>query len=138
MRLVGRGRPPRWESSFLPLPRKKEENAMNNRLLYGTIVLALTCGIGSGVAQVQIQLDAAQRAAIVTAVRDVRNAPPGHSFNVSVGAQVPPSIDLYYLPVAALSQAPEARALKYTMVQNQVVLVDPTNMRIVDVIRFGQ
>jgi hypothetical protein len=33
---------------------------MNNRLLYGTIVLALTCGIGSGVAQVQIQLDAAQ------------------------------------------------------------------------------
>jgi hypothetical protein len=90
----------------------------------------------SGVAQ--IHLDAAQRAAIVTAVRDVRNAPPGHSFNISIGAQVPPLIELYYLPAAALSQAPEARALKYTMVQNQVVLVDPTNMRIVDVIRPGQ
>ena len=118
--------------------RKKEENAMNSRLLYGTIVLALACGIRSSAAQVQIQLDAAQRAAIITAVRDVKNAPPGHSFNISVGAQVPSSIELYYLPIAALSQAPEVRALKYTMVQNQVVLVDPTNMRIVDVIRLGQ
>ena len=123
---------------------------MNSRLLYGTIVIALACGVGPSAAQVgpsrqpqtsgtaQIQLDAAQRAAIVTAVRDVRIAPPGHSFNISVGAQVPPSIELNYLPVAALSQAPEARALKYTLVQNQVVLVDPTNMRIVDVIRLGQ
>ena len=123
---------------------------MNSRLLYGTIVLALACGIGTGAAQVgpagqphtsdaaQIHLDAAQRAAIVTAVRDVRIPPPGHSFNISVGAQVPPSIELSYLPTAALSQAPEARVLKYTMVQNQVVLVDPTNMRIVEVIRLGQ
>jgi hypothetical protein len=120
---------------------------MNSRGLYGTIVLALVCGIGTGAAQVapsgqpgggQIQLDAAQRAAIVTAVRDVRIAPPGHNFNISVGGQVPPSIELNYLPIAALSQAPEARALKYTMVQNQVVLVDPTNMRIVEVIRLGQ
>ena len=109
---------------------------MNSRLLYGTIVLALACGVGAGTAQ--IQLDAAQRAAIITAVRDVKVAPPGHSFNISIGAQVPPSIELNYLPVAALSQAPAARALKYTLVQNQVVLVDPTNMRIVDVIRLGQ
>ena len=123
---------------------------MNSRRLYGIIVLALACGTGTGAAQVgpsgqpqtsgaaQIQLDAAQRAAIVTAVRDVRIAAPGHSFNISVGAQMPHSIELNYLPIAALSQAPEARALKYTMVQNQVVLVDPTNMRIVDVIRPGQ
>jgi hypothetical protein len=111
---------------------------MNSRPLYGIIVLALACGIGSGVAQVQIQFGAAQRAAIVTAVRDVKNAPPGHSFNMSVGAQVPPSIELYYLPISALSQAPEARALKYTMVKNQIVLVDPTTMRIVEVIRVGE
>jgi hypothetical protein len=129
-----------WPESRTPdgqsVESKKEENAMNSRLLYGTIVLALACGVGAGTAQ--IQLDAAQRAAIITAVRDVRIAPPGHSFNISIGAQVPPSIELNYLPVAVLSQAPEARALKYTLVQNQVVLVDPTNMRIVDVIRLGQ
>ncbi len=52
---------------------------MNSRRLYGTIALALACGIGTGAAQVgQIQLDAKQKAAIVSAVRDVRNAPPGH------------------------------------------------------------
>ena len=57
----------------------KEEDAMNSRRLYGTIALALACGIGTGAAQVgQIQLDAKQKAAIVSAVRDVRNAPPGH------------------------------------------------------------
>ena len=71
-------------------------------------------------------------------MRDTKIPPPNHSFNTSVGAQVPPSIELYALPIAALSQAPEARALKYTLVQNQVVLVDPANMRVVDVIRPGQ
>jgi hypothetical protein len=29
---------------------------------------------------------------------------------------------------------PAAKTVKYTMVQNQVVLVDPTTMRVVDVI----
>src|SRR5215471_12362884 len=109
---------------------------MKSHLFYGTIVFALICAVGNGAAQVQ--LDAKQRAAIVAAARDAKNPPPGHSFSISVGAQVPPSIELYFLPAAALSQAPEARALKYTTVQNQVVLVDPTNMRIVDVIRPGQ
>jgi len=118
---------------------------MKSHLFYGTVVFALVCGIGEGAAQVgqgpataPVQLDASQRAAIASAVRDTKIPPPGQRFNVSVGAEVPPSIELYYLPVAALSQAPEVRALKYTMVQNQVVLVDPTNMRIVEVIRPGQ
>jgi hypothetical protein len=115
---------------------------MRNGVFYGTIVLALASGISGVAAQVgavsqskpQVQLDPAQRAAIVTAVRDTKLPPPGRSFNVSVGAEVPPSIELYTLPIAALSQAPEVRDLKYTMVQNQVVLVDPLRMRVVDVI----
>jgi uncharacterized protein DUF1236 len=124
-----------------------EEEAMTtSRLFYGTMVLTLAGTISGAAAQVgglgqsqttnpSIQLDAAQRAAIVTAVRDARIPPPGNSFSLSVGAPVPPSIELYALPIAALSQAPEARNLRYTMVQNQVVLVDPVNMRVVDVIR---
>jgi Protein of unknown function (DUF1236) len=132
--------------TFLPIHRNKEEELMRNRLSYGTIVLALACGISgaaaqlgpSGQTQTTIKFDAAQRAAIATAVRDTKIPPPGHSFSLSIGAQVPPSIELYALPIAAMSQAPEAQALKYTLVQNQVVLVDPTNMRVVDVIRPGQ
>ncbi len=48
---------------------------------------------------------------------------------------VPPSIELYMLPDNALAEVPEAKSVKYTVLQNQVVLVDPTNMRIVDVLR---
>jgi hypothetical protein len=130
--------------------RKKEEELMKSRFFYGTIVVALVCGIGAVAAQLgppsqsqttnraPIQLNATQRAAIVTAVRDTKIPPPGHSFSLDVGARVPPSIELYALPVAALSQAPEAWDLRYTMVQNQVVLVDPANMRVVDVIRPQQ
>jgi hypothetical protein len=126
-----------------------EEDLMTSRLLSGTMVLALAGAISGAAAQVggssqsqatnpAVQLDAAQRAAIVTAVRDARIPPPNNSFSLSVGAPVPRSIELYALPIAALSQAPEARNLRYTMVQNQVVLVDPTNMRIVEVIRAAQ
>ena len=123
---------------------------MKSRLFYGTTVFALVCGIGVAAAQLgpssqspatnpaPIELNAAQRAAIVTAVRDTKIPPPGHSFSLAVGAHVPPSIELYALPVAALSQAPEAWDLRYTMVQNQVVLVNPANMRVVDVIRPAQ
>jgi len=118
---------------------------MKSGVFCATIMLALVSGIGGVAAQVgatgqsqaqapQLQLNSARRAAIVTAVRDTKIPPPGRSFNTSVGAEVPPSIELYTLPVAALSQAPEVRDLRYTMVQNQVVLVDPLKMRVVDVI----
>jgi hypothetical protein len=127
----------------------KEEDVMKSGVFCGTIMLALASGISGVAAQAdaasqsqppnpQIQLDPVQRAAIVTAVRDTKIPPPGRSFNLSVGAEVPPSIELYVLPIAALSQAPEVRNLKYTMVQNQVVLVDPLQMRVVDVIRPNQ
>jgi hypothetical protein len=57
------------------------------------------------------------------------------NFVVAVGAPVPPSIELYMLPDVALAEIPVAKLVKYTTVQNQVVLVDPTTMRVVDVIR---
>jgi hypothetical protein len=128
---------------------------MTNRLHLATTLLALACGIGIAAAQVdpprgvgdplsgalapptdpsQIQLTPEQKRAIVTAVRDVKIPAPGNAFTVAVGAQVPPSIELYALPITALSQAPEAKLLRYTIVQNQVVLVDPTKLRVIEVI----
>jgi hypothetical protein len=52
----------------------------------------------------------------------------------TIGAQVPPVTELYFLPDNALASAPEAKGVKYTMARNQVVLVDPTTMRVVEVI----
>jgi hypothetical protein len=84
----------------------------------------------------QLQFTPAQKTAILTAIR--KDAPKGASpvnFVAAVGSPVPPSIELYILPDGALAQVPEAKMVKYTTVQNQVVLVDPTTMRVVDVIR---
>jgi hypothetical protein len=84
----------------------------------------------------QLRLSAAQKTAILSAVlQDRAKITPPPNFQASVGAQVPPSIELYILPSDAMAQAPELRSLKYTMAQNQVLLVDPTTMRVIDIIR---
>jgi len=84
----------------------------------------------------QLRLTEAQRSAIASAVRrDNKAAEPSVSFVPSVGAPVPPAIELYLLPDAILVEVPEAKQVKYTVVKNQLILVDPTNMRIVDIIQ---
>jgi len=85
----------------------------------------------------KLQLSAAQKSAIFEAVNQEKSkvAPPETNFRVSMGAPIPPSIELYVLPDGALSAAPAARPYKYIVVQNQIVLVDPTTMRVVDIIR---
>ena len=127
---------------------------MTNRLRYGAIALACASGIGVAAAQVsspggggnaqsgamsqpsQLKLSPAQRTAILNAVlqNSAKIAAPTN-FQAAIGGPVPPSIELYTLPSNALPQSPELRSLKYTMAQNQVVLVDPTTMRVVDIIR---
>jgi hypothetical protein len=39
------------------------------------------------------------------------------------------------LPDATLAQIPAAKLYKYTLVNDQVVLVDPTTMRVVDILQ---
>jgi hypothetical protein len=82
-----------------------------------------------------LRLTQDQKNTIAEAVRrDNKAAEPAVSFVASVGAPVPPAIELYMLPDAALAKVPAAKIVKYTVINNQLVLVDPTNMRIVDVI----
>jgi hypothetical protein len=127
---------------------------MTNRLRYGAIALAFASGIGVAAAQVsspggggnaqsgamsqpsQLKLSPAQRTAILNAVlQNSAKITAPTNFQAAIGGPVPPSIELYTLPSSALPQSPELRSLKYTMAQNQVVLVDPTTMRVVDIIR---
>ena len=127
---------------------------MKNRLRYGTIALAFASGVGLAAAQVsspgggdtlppgaltqpsQLKLSPAQRTAILNAVlQNNAKIVASPNFQASVGGPVPPSIELYTLPSSAMSQSPELRVLKYTMAQNQIILVDPTTMRVIDIIR---
>jgi hypothetical protein len=83
----------------------------------------------------QWRLTDAQRSAILDAVRrDKKAVEPSVSFVASVGAPVPPAIELYLLPDPILAEVPAARSVKYTVMKNQLILVDPTNMRVVDII----
>jgi hypothetical protein len=83
-----------------------------------------------------LRLSAAQRATIFRAINQEKDKiTPPPPFQPRIGAEAPASIALYILPDDALAQIPDGQQYKYTVVQNQVVLIDPVTMRVVDVIR---
>jgi hypothetical protein len=88
----------------------------------------------SGAVQQKPLLSAAQRNAIYAEVIKDPSKSSSRHFTAVVGADVPPMIELYTLPDDATAAAPAAKLFKYTMVDEKVVVVDPTKMRIVDVI----
>ncbi len=130
---------------------------MNSHIRNGAIVLALLASVGVASAQSptspatpapaaksqdsmkqggSLQLNAQQKAAIFQSVtKEKVKSPPPANMQVSVGAQVPASIELYPLPANVVSEVPATKSYKYTVAQNQVLIVDPTNMKIVDVIK---
>jgi Protein of unknown function (DUF1236) len=131
------------EDQMTPLPRSEI-------LRSGMAAVALAVLLGHAAAQnaprldpgkgavapaAQLQLTPEQKAAIVGAVRPVEGkVKAAGNVPVVVGAEVPPATELYFLPDDALASAPEAKGVKYTVAQNRVVLVDPTRMRVVEVL----
>jgi len=90
-------------------------------------------GIGGAIEQ-RLILTPAQRTAIYNQVSKDKSKVAPTNFSPVIGADVPPMIELYSLPDDAVTDVPAAKLYKYTMVEGKVVLVDPTKMRIVDVI----
>jgi hypothetical protein len=96
-----------------------------------------SASLGAADPTAPLALTPAEKVAIAEAVRqdkakpDISAAPKSP---VAIGAQLPPSIALRILPDAALARAPAAKTVQYTVIGNQVILVDPTNMRVVDII----
>jgi len=88
----------------------------------------------SGAIQQKLLLTPEQRVAIYQEVSKDKSKVAPKDFSPVVGADVPPMIELYNLPDDATANVPAAKLYKYTMVENKVVLVDPTKMRVVDVI----
>jgi hypothetical protein len=86
-----------------------------------------------GVSQ-KLELTAAQRGAIYAAVSKDRSKVSPQRFPAVIGAEVPPMINLYALPDDIVAGIPAAKLYECTMVEDKVVLVDPTRMRVVDTI----
>ena len=91
----------------------------------------------NGTVRQTLPLTAGQRSAIYNIVIRERVKPHADQIIVTVGAPVPPTIDLVDLPDQATVNNPSAALLKYAMVHGDVVVVDPVAMRVVDVISNG-
>ena len=81
-----------------------------------------------------LELTAAQRNAIYAAVSKDRSKVSPQRFPAVIGAEVPPMINLYALPDDIVAGIPAAKLYECTMVEDKVVVVDPTRMRVVDTI----
>jgi hypothetical protein len=100
-------------------------------LFSGSVQLAFAQADDAGVPQ-KLELTAAQRSTIYAAVtKDASKVAP-QRFSTTVGAEVPPMIELYALPEEATAVNPAAKFFEYTIVENEVVLIDPTKMRVID------
>jgi hypothetical protein len=85
-----------------------------------------------------IALTAAQKKSIYNAVFQQPAKTYTFELATSVGAAVPPSVDLADLPGDVIGAEPWATGLKYAMAgDNMVVVVDPIRRRVVDVIHSG-
>jgi hypothetical protein len=91
-----------------------------------------------GGAEQKLSLTPAQRRAIYAAVTKDKSKTAKIHFPATVGAEVPPVLELYALPEDAVAGNQTAKFFEYTIVQDKVVLVDPTRMRVVDVIGPAQ
>ncbi len=75
-----------------------------------------------------------QKSMIFRAVHQDKTKSAKRQFPAQVGAEVPPSMELYSLPDDVVIQAPVTKLYRVVVVGEKVVLVDPTTMRVVDVI----
>jgi hypothetical protein len=80
------------------------------------------------------QLSPEQKSMIFRSVRQDKSKVAKRDFPAQVGAEVPPSLELYSLPDDAIMQAPVTKLFRVVVLGDKVVLVDPTTMRVVDVI----
>jgi len=136
-----------WESSLTPA-----RSNMSGRTVFSTPVIAalLAClaivpevtaqTVGAdeapGASAAQIALSPAQKRAIYAIVFRQRLRTSAANIPLTVGATVPRSTVLLTLPDEA--QGKDLQRLKYATVDDNVVLVDPISMRVIDVIRsFG-
>ncbi len=87
-----------------------------------------------GAVRQQLDLTPAQRSAIYNAVRQQRGRASTTLIQSAVGAPVSRLVVLADLPDQATANEPWAAVLKYAMVEDDVVVVDPVQMRVVDVI----
>jgi len=109
----------------------------------GALVLTLAMGLAPAAGQTggiaepstALHLTPQQRAEIYQAVgKNKLRTPPPPNIAATVGAEIPPVTELYALPESVTAEVPSAKFYRYTVAENRVIIVDPINLKVVDVI----
>ena len=85
--------------------------------------------------QAQLSLSADQKQAIWNSVAKNKSAMAPANFQASIGANVPAQIALRSLPSTLSKQVPDAKKYRYAKIADEVVLVDPSTHKVIDIIK---
>ena len=116
---------------------------MKYQLRLGVAALTLLAGAGIAIAadsgstsRDHLNLTNAQQKEIWQSVskQNARETAPA-GFKAMVGEVVPTSIGLHALPSDATRQVPAVKSYDFAILQDQILLVDPTSKKIADIIR---
>jgi hypothetical protein len=81
------------------------------------------------------KLSTEQRTKITSVFREQRVAPAANvNFSIAVGTRVPRTVSFHPLPREIVTVYPEWRGYEYFLVNNQIIVVNPRTLEIVDVI----
>jgi len=98
------------------------------------VLLAGTAGIAAAQTAATIDLTPDQRTTVYRSVTRERLAvAPPADFRARVGVEVPAAVELHPFPETI--DVPAIRRYRYTVIDNQVVLVDPGTHRVIEIIR---
>jgi hypothetical protein len=81
------------------------------------------------------KLSGEQRTKITTVIRSEHLQPTTNvNFSIAVGTRVPRTVSFHPLPAEVVTIYPEWRGYEYFLVNNQIIVVNPRTLEIVDVI----
>jgi hypothetical protein len=89
----------------------------------------------TGQAGAGAKLSTEQRTKISSVIREQRVQPVTNvNFSISVGTRVPRTVSFHALPREVVTIYPQWRGYEYFLVNNQIIVVNPRTLEIVDVI----
>jgi Protein of unknown function (DUF1236) len=128
--------------------RNKQEVTMKSYFGCATAILVLASATAASaqttvierdspavITRERVELTPAQRTTIYRTVTRERVRAAEPSFAVRLGARVPQAVELQEIPTAVVEEVPSVRRYRYMVVNNEVVLVDPTTSEVIEIIR---
>ena len=114
-----------------------------SRLVVPIVALSLSCGAVAtaqtpaldGAAAPRVALSAAQKQTIYQSIsRTQKNNAAPTGFRPAIGAPMPEAVTLTPVPATIADLMPQTKGLEATMVEGQVMLVDPASKQVLAVI----